>query len=111
MSKIDEHHREREELGLGDGTDGYIFKENIAENDLDKILYLLGKYYDEWTDEDDWWYGLNDCDINVHQIHDLGDDDYKVDIYGVEIIWGDDGEQYLQTNTNVVLDEFIIQGE
>ena len=28
MSKIDEHHREREELGLGDGTEGYVFKKD-----------------------------------------------------------------------------------
>ena len=74
--------------------------------DADKILYLLGKYYDEWSKDEDWWYGLHDADINVFE--DCGD--YKVTVYGVCSVWGDDGEQYLETDTGVVLDEFVFNG-
>jgi len=70
----------------------------------DKILYLLGKHYDEWVKDGDWWYGLHDADINIYEVSLMGD--FNVTIYGVCSVWGDDGEQYLETNTGVVLDEF-----
>ena len=51
MSKIDEHYREREELGLGDGTEGYVFKEHSYDDeheerkDLEKSLDGVGLEY------------------------------------------------------------------
>ena len=74
--------------------------------DVDKILYLLGKHYDEWIKDDDWWYGLHNADINVYE--NCGD--CEVTVYGVCSVWGDDGEQYLETDTGVVLDEFTFNG-
>ena len=70
--------------------------------DVERVLYLLGKYYDEWSKADDWWHGLHDADINVWA--DCGD--CKVTVYGVHTIWDDDGEQYLETDTGIILDEF-----
>lgn len=72
------------------------------------IIFLLEKYADEWINDDDWWHGLMDCDINVYE---LDDGIRQVDVYGVYIIWGADGEQYLETNTNNLIDSFIIKGE
>ena len=72
--------------------------------DTDKILYLLGKYFDEWANDEDWWFGLHNADINVVEESLLGD--FRVVVYGVGYVWGDDGEQYIETDTGVVLDEF-----
>ena len=66
------------------------------------ILYILGKYYDEWIKNDDWWYGLSYADINVYNC--CGN--CKVTVYGVRTVWNDDGKQYLETDTSAVLDEF-----
>ena len=73
---------------------------------MDKnIIFLLEKHTDEWIEDDEWWYGLMDCDINVHTIK----NGYRqVDIYGVYPVWGDDGEQYLETNTSHLIDSFVI---
>tara|TARA_R110002051_G_scaffold280918_1_gene342576 strand:+ start:258 stop:665 length:408 start_codon:yes stop_codon:yes gene_type:complete len=72
------------------------------------IIYIcrtLEKHADEWMHDDDWWYGLMDCDINVHE---LDDGINQVDIYGVRSIWGADGEQYLETDTSILIDSFVI---
>lgn len=76
--------------------------------DTDRILYLLGKYYDEWSNDGDWWYGLHNADINVVKQSLLWAKagDFRVTVYGVRYVWGDDGEQYIETDTGVVLDEF-----
>ena len=59
MSKIDVYFREREELGLGDGTDGYIFKDDdlvkalesrFSLHDTDMIYNLLSKFLEIDTD-------------------------------------------------------------
>ena len=74
---------------------------------MDKnIIYLLEKHADEWIEDSEWWYGLMDCDINVHEID---DGVRQVDIYSVYVVWGDDGEQYLETSTNNLIDSFRIE--
>ena len=75
---------------------------------MDKnIIFLLEKHANEWMHDDDWWYGLMDCDINVYEVIDGVN---QVDIYGVYPVWGDDGEQYLETNTGDLIDSFVIRG-
>ena len=49
MSKIDEHYREREELGLGDGTDGYVFKKDKMK--YNKAEQLLMDIYDSFLSD------------------------------------------------------------
>jgi hypothetical protein len=91
--------------------------------DSNKVLFILERYYDEWSKCDDWWYGLDDCDINVFQsikamngssgyINFSNSSDCKVTVYGLNYAYGDDGEisQYAETDTEVVLDEFNIKG-
>jgi hypothetical protein len=85
--------------------------------DSNKVLFILERYYDEWSKDDDWWYGLDDCDINVFQsikaMNGSSDSsDCKVTVYGLNYAYGDDGEisQYAETDTEVVLDEFNIKG-
>ena len=59
MSKIDEYYREREEIGLGDGADGYVFKDydlvkalesRFSLHDADMIYNLLSKFSEIDTD-------------------------------------------------------------
>ena len=30
-----------------------------------RVISVLENYADEWLKDEDWWYGLYDCDINV----------------------------------------------
>ena len=60
MSKIDEHYREREELGLGDGysdgTEGYVFKEHSDKMKKKKKIIIEIDVHKMVT----WFWGSRD---------------------------------------------------
>ena len=71
---------------------------------MDKnIIFLLEKHADEWMHDDDWWYGLWDCDINVYNNE---EGTFIVSVYGLTPTSSD----LYETNTSDVKAEFIIKG-
>ena len=71
---------------------------------MKKYIKILEENIKYWTEDEDWWYGLDDCDINVHSLWE--DKVYIVDIYGLTPT--DNG--LYETNTGNLIDSFIIKG-
>tara|TARA_Y100001938_G_C8008242_1_gene388548 strand:+ start:620 stop:898 length:279 start_codon:yes stop_codon:yes gene_type:complete len=84
------------------------FKIEVVEPNYheDDIFIAIERHYDEWTKDDEWWYGGNTWDVNVYTedgIH------YYVYVYG--LVKYDDG--LAETDTSRELDKFTftIKGE
>ena len=74
---------------------------------MKRYLKILERYVDEWLNDGDWWYGFQDCDINVC---DNENGSHSVVIYGLTPVGADNGEVFFETNTSDVIDSFIIKG-
>ena len=70
---------------------------------MKRLIKILERCADEWLKDDDWWYGLDDCDINVYY---NGNGSYSVDIYGLTPI----SDDLYETNTSDLKDSFTIKG-
>ncbi len=76
------------------------------EYDKDECLRIVEMYFDEWSQEGDWWHGTETYDINVYTPE---DGEVHIIVYPLE--WDDDG--YKSVDTEYELDHFFItiQGE
>ena len=74
----------------------------MKEGLRDRVLRAIEKYFDEWIIEEDWWYGLWDCDINVHY---KGKNIYMIDVYGLTAT----SNGLYETNTGDLKDSFKIE--
>ena len=45
-----------------------------------RVIGVLEKYCDCWLSDDDWWYGLWDCDINVYNNEERA---FIISVYGL----------------------------
>ena len=66
-----------------------------------RVLSVLEQYYQEWRKDEDWWYGLWDCDINVHY---KGKNIYMIDVYGLTAT----SNGLYETNTGDIKDSFKV---
>jgi hypothetical protein len=71
-------------------------------DEIDAII-LLERWYDEWTREDDWWYGGNTWDLNIFT---RKDGEYVINVYGL-VRYDDD--EYPSTDTSNELDLFELK--
>ena len=75
--------------------------ESIKSNyHRDDAVILLEKYFDEWSKDEDWWYGGNTWDLNIFT---YDDEKYVISVYG--LVKYDDDTPY-DTNTGNELDKF-----
>ena len=68
------------------------------------IRFIIEKHYQEWINDEDWWFGLHDRDINIV---DEENGTHSVVIYNVEHYFDEDGNEWGSTG-NLILDKFII---
>ena len=69
----------------------------------DDAISLLERWYDEWTREDDWWYGGNTWDLNIFT---RKDGEYVINVYG--LVKHDDDE-LLHIDTSNEIDFFELK--
>ena len=69
----------------------------------DDAMLILEEYYDEWTKDDDWWYGSNTWELNIFTRR---DGEYVVNIYGLE---QHSTSKYLSVDTGNELDLFELK--
>ena len=72
-------------------------KPNYHEDDA---ISLLERWYDEWSKEEDWWYGAKTWDLNIFT---YDDENYVVNVYGL-VKYDDDTP--CDTNTGDEVDRF-----
>jgi len=70
---------------------------------MKQYIEILERYVDEWLDDGDWWYGLDNCDLNIC---DQEDGSHTVTIYGLTPI----SDDLYETNTSDLIDSFTIKG-
>ena len=81
--------------------------EGVYMHSKRRFINILERKADEWLNDDDYWIGYPDCDINVSGDFDEDGEYRNVSIYGVEIIYDDsNGESYLQTDTGNLIESF-----
>ena len=81
--------------------------EGVYMHSKRRFINILERKADEWLNDDDYWIGYPDCDINVSDDFDEDGEYRNVSIYGVEIIYDDsNGESYLQTDTGNLIESF-----
>ena len=80
--------------------------EGVYMYSKERFISILERKADKWLNDDDYWIGYPDCDINVSEDFDEDGEYRLVSIYGVEVIFGDDGESYLQTDTGNLIESF-----
>ena len=79
---------------------------NFKRKDLIKILE---KDFDEWSQDEDWWGGTHQWDVNVYHIYpnesacNYDGHMYSVTVYGLELCEG-----YLHVDTDTEIDKFTI---
>ena len=69
--------------------------------DIDECLSIVEMYFDQWSQEDDCWYGTDTYDINVYTPE---DGEVHIIVYPLE--WDADG--YKSVDTGYKLDQFFI---
>ena len=80
--------------------------EGVYVHSKERFISILERKADKWLNDDDYWIGYPDCDINVSEDFDEDGEYRLVSVYGVEVIFGDDGESYLQTDTGNLIESF-----
>ena len=80
--------------------------EGVYMYSKERFISILERKADKWLNDDDYWIGYPDCDINVSEDFDEDGEYRLVSVYGVEVIFGDDGESYLQTDTGNLIESF-----
>ena len=76
-------------------------KEIKPEYDRDECIRIVEMYFDEWSQDDDWWFGTGTYDINVYTPE---DGEVHIIVYPLE--WDED--RYKSVNTGYKLDQFSI---
>ena len=74
-------------------------KPNYHEDDA---ISLLERWFDEWSNDEDWWYGSKTWDLNIF----TNSRRWIVNIYGLVRY---DGDEYLSTDTSNELDLFELK--
>ena len=74
-------------------------KPNYHEDDA---ISLLERWFDEWSNDEDWWYGSKTWDLNIF----TNSRRWIVNIYG---LFRYDGDEYLSTDTSNELDLFELK--
>ena len=80
--------------------------EGVYMYSKERFISILERKADKWLNDDDYWIGYPDCDINVSEDFDEDGEYRLVSVYGVEVIFGDDGESYFQTDTGNLIESF-----
>ena len=68
-----------------------------------RVIGVLEEYCDCWLNDDDWWYGLWDCDINVYNNE---EGTFIISVYGLTPT----SDDLYETNTSDLKAEFTIKG-
>ena len=54
----------------------------------DDAIALLERWYDEWSNDEDWWHGSKTWDLNIFTEHDAEEFEYGsrwvINVYGLE---------------------------
>ena len=69
---------------------------------LEIVKDVLEQHSDEWLKDEDWWYGLWNCDINVYY---NGNGSFSVFVYGLTPT----SNGLYETNTSDLKDSFTIK--
>ena len=78
-------------------------KPNYHEDDA---IALLERWYDEWSNDEDWWHGSKTWDLNIFAYDDENPNDYTINVYG--LVKHDDDE-LLHIDTSNEIDFFELK--
>ena len=76
-------------------------KPNYHEDDA---IALLERWFDEWSNDEDWWHGSKTWDVNIFN---LGDDgNWTINVYGLAKY---DDDELLHIATSNEIDGFELK--
>ena len=80
-------------------------KPNYHEDDA---IALLERWYDEWSNDEDWWSGSKTWDLNIFTEHDAEEFEYGsrwvINVYGL-VKYDDDELLHIDTSNEIDLFE------